>query len=89
MRPQWVEIEPNTWAMNVPGGCIIRFGGLHGSSMTFAHGISIEYLPREKGGGIGFVSTVADDMTKALGPLQDLIRMFKGVPGVPNLPDPV
>lgn len=91
MKPEWVEIIPKgdgttthgaTLAMNVPGGCVLNYCGY----MVLVHGAAVVKEDEAQGGGFRFVSTVTEDMDKALGPFRQLIALFTGVPGLPNDP---
>lgn len=89
MKPVWIEIVPAvehkegeawrvihtpTYAMNVPGGCVINHAG---STMVFVPGMAVIKKDEEQGGEIGFVSTAQEEMEKAEKAINRLTQMFQ------------
>jgi hypothetical protein len=84
-KPQWVvlvpatEDMPATWGMNIPGGCIID----RAFSPVMVTGITIV---QDHSGQVGFESTAADDMNRALEPIRELIALFCGAQSMNRSP---
>ena len=85
IKVRWIKISEKTYAMNVPGGCVIRCDATRSS--TFVPSVAAAPAAR-KGYDATLVSTAEEDLARVMKPIRDLLKMFKGLPGIPDIPDP-
>lgn len=64
MRAEWIEIDPTTEVMNVPGGCVFRADICDDDDVGDHPSVALVFVPMVQAvkgpDGVGFVSTMAE-----------------------------